>query len=367
MAGFRTVDFDEEFDEKARDLYLNPKNINAFGNAQQFIRESGGDRDRALTWLSAQDPYTLYKPVTEKFKRQPTIINAPGEQIQADLMDVSSHAEDNDGTKFLLTAIDVFSRFAWAIPIKNKTGLEVARALELILKEPVMGKKRTYRLLQTDKGKEFKNARVRELLEAYDVHWFSSENETIKASMVERFNKTLRLRIHRYLTSERTNRYLDVLDDLVNAYNSRKHSKTNIAPKDVTPEMSDAIFVNTYEKDEMPKKRPPMFQVGDYVRISRKRKTFERGYHEKWTTEIFVVDGVDFWETPVVYRIKDLGDEKVEGTFYRQELQKVKKPETFLVEEVIRKRGKGAKQEVFVKWLGYPERFNSWIPASNFV
>jgi hypothetical protein len=68
-----------------------------------------------------------------------------------------------------------------------------------------------------------------------------------------------------------------------------------------------------------------------------------------------------------MYRIKDLGDDKIEGTFYAQELPKVKKPETFLIEKIIRRRGKGSKQEIFVKWLGYPERFNSWVPASDFV
>jgi hypothetical protein len=361
-------DYDDDYDKRARDIYLDPKKTNAFGNAHDFVREIGGERDRALTWLSAQDAYTYYKPVKGKFPRQKTIINGPGQQLQADLMDVSSHAAENDGTKFLLTAIDVFSRFAWAVPIKNKTGLEVARALDLILKDPVTDKKRSYRLLQTDKGKEFKNARVQELLKTYDVHWFSTENETIKASMVERFNKTLRIKIHRYLTSRRTDRYLDVLDDLVDGYNQKKHSSTRVAPKDVTNEMSDSIFVNTFEKDKPFKKQSmPKFQVGDYVRISRKRQTFERGYTQKWTSEIFVVDGVDFWKTPIVYRIKDLGDDKIEGTFYAQELQKVKKPETFLIEKIIRRRGKGSKQEMFVKWLGYPERFNSWVPASDFV
>jgi hypothetical protein len=364
---FRIVDYDESFDKKANDTYLNPKRINAFGSAGDFIKDMGGDKDRALSWLSGTDAYTLHKPVVEKFKRQSTVVNGPGEQLQADLLDVSSHSTENDGIKFLLTAIDVFSRYAWAIPIKNKTGLEVSRGLEIILKDFTTKNKHAYHRLQTDKGKEFKNSRVRELLDAYDVHWFSSENETIKASLVERFNKTLRLKIHRYLTSRRSDRYLEELDNLVDGYNRKKHSSTKVAPKDVTNEMSDSLFVNMYEKDAPFKKKTSKFQVGDYVRISKKRQTFERGYTQKWSSEIFVVDGVDFWKTPIVYRIKDLGDEKIEGTFYPQELQKIKKPESFLIEKIIRKRGKGPRQEMFVKWLGYPERFNSWVPASDFV
>ena len=135
-------------------------------------------------------------------------------------MDVRSHKEANDGTTFLLTAVDVFSKVGWAIPLRTKTGREVSNALR--------GLFAGYRVraFQTDKGKEFLNKDVESVLRDANVKSFVSQDDVVKASIVERFNKTLRAKIHRYLTYTGGSRFIDVLPDIVDAYNRSTHAST---------------------------------------------------------------------------------------------------------------------------------------------
>ena len=107
----------------------------------------------------------------------------------------------------------------------------------------------------------------------------------------------------------------------------------------------------------------PAFIIGDVVRVSRSKGVFEKGYDVSWSRETFTITCVDPRRAPVVYRLKDSSDEVIKGTFYTQELQKVKHKELYLVEEVLKERGTGARKELFVKWLGYPSSANSWISA----
>jgi hypothetical protein len=249
------------------------------------------------------------------------------------------------------------------LPLLNKSGASVARALRENLADS------GYRKLQTDKGREFRNTRVEEFLKEENIRWFSSENETIKAALVERFNRTLRRRIHAYLTRVRHGRYIDRLADMVEAYNRTVHGATGVAPNDVSSENAADIFVRLYEPggEDAYVSRKINLSVGDHVRTTKYRGAFERGYTEQWTREIFIITSVRSWERPVVYTLEDLAGESVTGTYYGAELQRVKKPDSFVVEKVLRSRGRGARAERLVKWLGYPDSFNSWVLASDFV
>lgn len=131
----------------------------------------------------------------------------------AELCDVQHLSEANDGYKYLLTVIDCFSRKAFAVPLKNKSGGEVKRALEKVFLEGVR--------FQTDKGLEFRNRQVLGLLKKHGIKYFNSENPEIKCSLVERFNSTLKTRMYKYFTYKNTHRYIDILDDLLSAYNKR--------------------------------------------------------------------------------------------------------------------------------------------------
>ena len=326
-------------------VYYNTEHPASFGGASRLVAASGGRRTERDTrdWLSGQDAYTLHKPARTRFLRRPTLVAGMGEQLQADLMDVRSHASENDGVTFLLTAVDAFSRRGFALPIKNKSAASVSRRLVELLEGE------TFRSLQTDKGKEFVNADVKRLLGERNIKWFSSENETIKSALVERFNQTLRGKIHRYLTWKREPRYIDALPSMVRAYNSAIHSSIGVAPKDVTYANQERVWHNLHGDGRLnadrARTRAPRLQNGQHVRISKARAAFERGYTPNWSTEIFVVDETLETERPVVYRIKDLADEPVIGTFYESELQRVKKPEIYRVQEVLKWRGRGRNRE----------------------
>lgn len=362
------TDVVEDDDALMRRLYYDPRQVGAYGGLERFYRRVKAlrptvRRERVAEWLSGQDAYTLHRPARLRFRRRPTIVGGSGQQLQADLMDTRSHARQNDGVNFVLTAVDCFSRKGWAVPVRSKSGENVALALEKVFDE------QSFDRLQTDKGKEFYNARVAATLERYGVDHFSSENDTIKASLVERFNRTLRTRLHRYMTAERTDRFLDALPRLVEAYNETPHASTGVAPNDVGPENHARVFDRLYESDDVPlveravknRRAPTPVPVGTAVRLSKTLGVFERGYTDQWTREVFrVVDALtDAW--PTVYRVADLGGEPIAGTVYRHELQPIQMPETFLIDRVLRTRRRNGKKQFFVKWRGYPDSFNSWV------
>ena len=196
--------------------YYNVKEIGSYGGVKPLIAKTKLKPERVREWLSTQDAYTLHKPVRYKFPRRKAIVGGLGHQWQAGLVDVSKLSKHNRGIKFLLTCIDVFSKKAWVIPLKDKTGTTLLRAFQSIPDTLPMR-------LQTDKGTEFINRPVQEWLKDNNVHFFTTENDDIKANIVERFNRTLKARIWRYFTKNDTLTYLDILQDIVSTYNRTPH------------------------------------------------------------------------------------------------------------------------------------------------
>ena len=148
--------------------------------------------------------------------------------------------KSNDGTTFLLTVIDVFSKRAWCIPLKNKSAASLVAAFTQLLRE------RQPITLQTDKGSEFLNRSLQKLLKQYGVHHFSTHNEETKASIVERFNRTLKTRMWRYFTKNQSVRYLDVLQDFVRSYNKTYHRSIGMAPSEVNGTNQESVWQRIY-------------------------------------------------------------------------------------------------------------------------
>ena len=175
--------------------------------------------------------HTLHKPIRYNFKRFRTIVKGIDEQWQADLCDMTSLASYNNGKKYLLACINCFSKFAWVQSLSNKTSSEIVKALKQIMSE------RKPKHLQTDKGTEFLNKDVQNFLKNNDVNFFTTNTE-MKASIVERFNRTLKSRMYKYFTAENSHRYVDVLQDLVRGYNNSKHRSIGMKPIDVRKNMN---------------------------------------------------------------------------------------------------------------------------------
>ena len=345
------------------ETYYNPKNPYSFGGKsklqQQARKQKRISKQKTEKWLQSQDPYTLHKGVRKHFPRRPTIVNGYGEQLQADLIDMQKFKNDNNGHSFILTVIDVFSKFAWAYGIKSKTGSNVAAALKEILTAT------NVRHLQTDKGKEFNNTAVRSLLDKHTINHFSTENDDIKASIVERFNRTIQNRLYRWFTRSKSQRWIDVLPRLMDSYNNTYHRSIKMKPIDVNHKNSEEVWLNLYGNLQRDRKVTKL-KVNDPVRISRFKHVFSKGYDKNWSSEIFVVDKVH-QTSPITFSIRDQMGEKIVGTYYKYELQKVLLPQAFEIEEILKTRKLRGKHQYLVKYKGYPPKFHQWVYKSQIV
>ena len=285
-----------------------------------------------------------------KFKKRRVLVNGIHKIWAADLVDMQAFSKFNSGVKYLLAVIDVFSKDGWLIPLKDKTGKSVALALKTIFKE------RKPEKMWVDKGKEYYNKDVKDLIELY-----STENEE-KSSVVERWIRTMKEKMWKYFLANSSNVYMNVISDLVREYNNTRHSSIKMTPmKASKKENKLRVWRNLYPEHLEIHDIKPKFSIGDKVRISKKKKTFEKGYTTRWTEEIFTIVEVKL-TSPVTYKIADLNGEEIKGTFYEPELQKTSQ-ELFRIEKVI-KRGK---KKSLVKWKGYSDDFNSWIDNKDIV
>ena len=219
-------------------------------------------------YLGRQASYSLHKPSRKNLKRNPTVVGGITKQWQADLADMQALSGENKGTKYILTGIDVFSKFAWAIPVKNKGGPEMKNAFEHLFK---ISFPRKPEKLQTDAGKEFLNKDVQKLLKSKGVHHFVSHSEK-KAAVVERFNRTLKTKIWTYFTAKQTNLYIDKLEDFVKSYNHSVHRMIGMRPADVKEKDQDRIWAKLYGNNmHRSQKQSP---VGRFARISKVKGGF---------------------------------------------------------------------------------------------
>jgi hypothetical protein len=338
-------------------LYYDPNSRGSFGGIARLYDVAKLHRysyKDVKDWLATQDTYTLHKPVRWRFTRNRTLVSKIDDVWQMDLVDMQSYKRENSGYGYLLTCIDVFSKYAWAIAIRTKQSKEISATLKEILKS---GRKPTK--IQTDRGTEFLNKDFQDLLVHHGIGFYTTFNDT-KASVVERFNRTLKTRMWRYFTHIGKHQYIDVLDSLVKGYNASYHRSIGIAPKDVNSSNSMEVFKKLFPKREYHPKI--CFKVGEQVRISKSKSVFDKGYLPNWTTEIFKIASVVL-RTPPVYILEDFEGEKLQGTFYEQELQKVEKRDSDLwrIEKVIKKRVVSGKTQYLVKWEGYADKHNSWV------
>ncbi|XP_061190298.1 uncharacterized protein LOC133198185 [Saccostrea echinata] len=375
-----------KYTDYLRKLYYTPGNPGAFAGPEklyQAVKKEGKHkigRIRIRQFLNNEDPYSLLKPIRRSFPRSKVVVNTIDSMWDGDLADVSNISSENDGYKFLLVLIDVFSRFLFIVPLKNKQHQNVTEGLKSVFQTG-----RKPHTLRTDKGSEFKNRWVKAFLKKEGVHVIYTQNET-KANYAESVIRTMKNLMYRYFLKNRTYRYVDVLQDLVTSYNHRPHrSLGEQAPVTVTQENADEVrlisYLSTKKKNPVSKlektiksstrkkRTKPSFKykIGDDVRILQLKHPFQRDYHQKWTEEYFKVSNRYKRADIPVYTINDLADDPVKGTFYESELQKVKKSGDVLyrVEKVLKKRKRGNTKEVYVKWDGWPSKFNSWIPESS--
>ena len=302
-----------------------------------------------LTSQNEQLAEELHKPIIRKFKKRKVYSAFKDNIWGADLADMQLLSKYNKGIRFLLGAIDIFSKYAWVVPLKDKKGISIAKAFQIILKQS----NRKSNKIWVDKGSQFYNAYFEKWLRDNNIAMYSTHNEG-KSVAAERFIRTLKSKIYKYMTSISKNVYIDKLDQIVDEYNNTYYTTIKMKPDDV----KDNTYINA---DKEINNKDPKFKVGDHVRISKYKNIFAKGYMPNWSEEVIDIKKVKN-TVPRTYVINDLNGEEIPGTFYEKELQKTNQEE-FRIEKVIRRKG----DKIYVEWKGYNNSFNSWIDKASLV
>ena len=183
------------------------------------------------------------------------------------------------------------------------------------------------------------------------MHSIHNEGKSVVA---ERFIRTLKNKIYKYMRAISKNVYIDKLDDIVNEYNNTYHRTIKMKHVDV----NDNTYID-FEKEVNDKDQK--FKVGDYVRVSKYKNISAKGYMPNWSEEVFIISKIKN-TVPWTYVINDLNGEKVIGSFYEKKLQKTNQKE-FRIEKVIKRKG----DKLYVKWKGYNNSFNNWIDKKDLI
>lgn len=310
----------------------------------------------------------LHKPVKRKFKRRKISFQYLDQTWCMDLvqMDNKEWVAANDGYKYLLTCVDGWSRYAWAVPMKTKTAKDTYVAFASICEKS--GRSPDY--LWVDKGGEFVNSYFKKAGYSDDDGTMYHTYGESKSVIVERFNRTLKTQMWKVCAEKQTLNWVDEIPELLDWYNNRIHS--SLGPYLTPAKAVSGKFDTKVSKyvdhtvGEPPERdlRVSKFKLGDWVRVSKAKGPFTKGYESGWSVEQFKIIAIvrpNNVKEPLVYKLEDYNGERIEGTFYTEELQKVAYPELYLVDKTLKERGKGKNKEYFVSWVGYPSEYNSWI------
>ena len=340
-----------------KELYKDPSFSGSLAGKKTFFnavkkRNPSVKRSAVEGFLKSEDTYTLHKPIQKPKRFRRIITHGIAFLYQIDLVDMSMYSEENEGYNWIICVIDCFSKVLWAFKTKNKRGLTVTKTLEALLTA------NTPRFIETDGGTEFKNSNFKALLKKLGIKTYSVYSDR-KCAIVERVNRTLKTRMERLFTSSGSHSWHQSLDALVAGYNGTWHSSIKRTPLEVTPENSSEVHRILYPISE-PLFNPKL-KVGDTVRVTRKKNIFEKGYKRTWSYEVFTIERVQRTD-PVTYTIVDQSKEIIKGAFYENDLQEVDKSSAvYPIERIVRKRNRQGSVQYLVKFIGYPDTYNSWV------
>lgn len=304
------------------DLFKSSRLSGAFRGIGRFMQARGLTNVKAVkSALSKVPTYSLFRSARKKFRRLPIRINFVGWQYVCDLLETSVYYKGRDKRgkkyKFCLVCLDGFSKLAYLEPILNKKSATVVEAFKRIFKRnggivPT--------LVQHDMGSEFIGKETRAYFKKIAVEQFSTFS-SLKAVLVERFNRTIRNYLARALHANPKSKWTDFVEDFEESYNNTIHSSHGFTPKQASDKkLEGVVWQRLYGKYLFQKPEKPRFAVGDRVRISKSKIIFDKESVESWTREVFVVSKV-LRTSPVTYQIVDGEGEPIQGKFYTEELQ----------------------------------------------
>lgn len=315
----------DSIDQQLSTIYYDLSDVAALSGYAQLMKEVKRrglniSKNNVKKWLNKQEVYTLHKQRRVRFPRIKYHSMNIDDVWSIDLMDMQNISKYNYRQKYILAVIDNFSRFAWCIPIKDKTADSVLKAFEKLFDKT---KRRPLNIV-SDQGKEFVSKRFKLFLQKHSINFYTANDPATKASICERFIRSIKSIIYRFFTHYNTKKYINVLDQLVDIYNAREHRSIGCAPNEVEENnvLSVWNYMNRKTNKNIFNERKPKFTVGTLVRISNPKQSFEKGYTKKWSNEAFLVQKV-ILSYPHTYRISAIDGTNINSLFYEEELQEI--------------------------------------------
>jgi hypothetical protein len=277
--------------------------------------------------LEGNEVYTLHRQVRRKFPERKVVVAGISDQWQIDLLDIHKQKIANSHMCFLLTCIDVFTRYAWVVAIKNKEAKTCRAAFETIFAQTKPPK-----YILSDAGNEFKGV-CRKLFNELNIVHLDTKSRH-KAMVVERFNQTIRQKISEFVTWNKkengSSRFIDKLPELVQSYNATIHSSLGVSPDSINKSNEDAIRLKQYGPPANDPKNDDFiifkFKEGDYLRLVVDKALFEKGSTARWSEEVYIICQLNP-TMPPTYKVMTLEGRELDWKYYSQEIQKISNKE----------------------------------------
>ena len=355
--------------EMLKTLFTEPDKEASFTSSEKLWRAAVKQdktlkREQVDEYLKELRGHYLHAPLKKKFPRRRVTAATFNEILGMDLADFVQHKNANENLRYMLVGVDLFSRKAYAQMMPDKTCASTIKAFQKMFP----GKKIPYRSIWSDMGGEFNCKEFKDYLKRKGLKIYFATNFA-KVSIAERFIRTLRMKIKRFMSQMHTENYIDSLQDIIASYNKTFHRSIGTSPDSVSAENSDQVFQvlhppNFRKRNSM---RPYKFNVGDLVRVSDlyKGATTKESQHRNWTEEIFRIISRKRPDTVIpIYVLADLKggeDGKIQGTWYEEELRpalNLDKNKFLDPKWKITERKEGRQRLYNVKFEGWPEKFN---------
>ena len=278
------------------------------------------------------------------------VINHIDEIHSCDLVDMVKYSRVNRGYKYIFTNVDIFSKYAWSFPLKSKTIKDIKPCFEKIFKE------RKPKYIWSDQEPAFFSKEMLKFFEDYNIKIYYTYSN-LKAVIIERFNRSLKELMMKSFVKNNNTVWYNILSELIKTYNNRYHRTIKMKPVDVNKTNEKHIKNTVYNYDISNKK--PKYRTNDIVRISLKRRQlFDKPTGNiKWSEELFKIYKINK-SNVITYQLKDMNDKIIKGVFYEKELQLTKNTTgEYIIEKILKTKG----NQMYVKWRGYSNNFNSWI------
>lgn len=341
--------------------FTDPGHAAGFSGKTVISRYSKISKKKLDGKLARIPTYVLHREAKRPKIYNPFIIYRKRDLLQADLIDMQSRSQDNGGIKYILIVCDTLTRKCWAEPLLNKTSKLVLEKFKDIFRKT--GK---FERFMTDAGSEFVSRQFQSFLAENNIAFVRGNPH---APHVERLNRTIQGKIFRYMTENESKKWAQVLGDILEGYNNRRHRIIKMSPNEAEdPENYDQLLFNLrlyYDKALM-RRKSPEFKIGDTVSIQKQRGVFAKGYSQVFSDELFKIREIHDKLPIPMYSISSYdGKEDIRGRFYSNELS-LANFDVFKVEKILNTRTNSrGEEEVRVKWKGWPSRYNQWIKKSD--